>query len=109
MQFYAQRNLYLTGGTLGLALVLSRAFSFVLELVTVNDQLAALRTSSAKSSRVEGGVEGLKLRVTELEKEVEKKDRDLETLKSQAATQAREFDRQAGVVGAGKGADKKLD
>lgn len=49
------------------------------------------------------------MRVTELEKEVEKKDRDLETLKSQAATQASEFDRQAGVVGAGKGADKKLD
>jgi hypothetical protein len=108
-QFYAQRNLYLTGGTLGLALVLARSFSLALELIESNDQLGRLKTASAKSSRSAGSAEQLQLRVAELEQALEKKTKDVETIKSQAATQAAEFDRQGGSVGAGRGADKKLD
>ncbi|CED85299.1 B-cell receptor-associated protein and related proteins [Phaffia rhodozyma] len=109
-KFYAQRNMYLTGGTLGLALLLARAFSIALELIDTTEELGRLKKGAAAGSRTKGEIEQLEKQVVELEGALARKDQDLATLKSQASNQATEFDRQGAVgVGAGVGSDKRVD
>lgn len=76
-KFYAQRNMYLTGGTLGLALLLARAFSIALELIETTEELGSLKKGAAAGSRTKGEVVELQKRVQELEAEVTAKDKDI--------------------------------
>ncbi|KAL7412234.1 B-cell receptor-associated protein 31-like-domain-containing protein [Mrakia frigida] len=109
-KFYAQRNMYLTGGTLGLALLLARSFSIALELIEATDELGALKKGSASAARSKSDIEELEKKIDLLQAEVKKKDTDLITLKSQASNQAKEFDRIGSAgVGAGVGSNKKVD
>jgi len=105
-KFYAQRNTYLTGFSLFLSLVLSRTISILGDLVTVEDQLAALKAKTASSSKDQIQVDALKKRVAELEKA----ERDFETLKKQAKQQGLEYDRLTGDLQRLSGSsDKRKD
>ncbi|KAK7055454.1 B-cell receptor-associated protein 31-like-domain-containing protein [Favolaschia claudopus] len=90
-KFYSQRNTYLTGFTLFLSLVLTRTFSLILDLIHTQEEYAKLKEGSGAKGDSSKQVKDLKAKVTELEK----KERDFETLKKQAAQQAAEFDRLA--------------
>ncbi|KAF7373582.1 hypothetical protein MSAN_00568600 [Mycena sanguinolenta] len=96
-KFYSQRNTYLTGFTLFLSLVLTRTFSLILDLIHTQEEYAKLKGASPSGTKSSGAkdsskeVADLKAKVAELEK----KERDFETLKKQAAQQAAEFDRLA--------------
>ncbi|KAJ7222397.1 B-cell receptor-associated protein 31-like-domain-containing protein [Mycena pura] len=92
-KFYSQRNTYLTGFTLFLSLVLTRVFYLTLDLIHVQEEYKKLKdtSSSTKSNGSANEVAELKAKVAELNK----KERDFETLKKQAAQQAAEFDRLA--------------
>ncbi|KAJ7270691.1 endoplasmic reticulum protein [Mycena haematopus] len=99
-KFYSQRNTYLTGFTLFLSLVLTRTFSLILDLIHIQEEYAKLKGNSPSGTKPTGAkpsadsskeVAELKAKVAELEK----KERDFETLKKQAAQQAAEFDRLA--------------
>ncbi|KAJ7607388.1 B-cell receptor-associated protein 31-like-domain-containing protein [Roridomyces roridus] len=90
-KFYSQRNTYLTGFTLFLSLVLTRTFSILLELIHTQDEYAKLKGTGASGGDSTKEVSELKAKIADLEK----KDRDFETLKKQSAQQAAEFDRLA--------------
>jgi len=105
-KFYAQRNTYLTGFCLFLSLVLARTISILGDLVTAEDQLAALKVKTASGSKDQIQADALKKRVAELEKV----ERDFETLKKQAKQQGVEYDRLTGELQKHSGSgDKRRD
>ncbi|KAG2185634.1 hypothetical protein INT44_002427, partial [Umbelopsis vinacea] len=85
-KFYAQRNLYLTGFTLFLSLILSRTHQLLLELSAAEE---ALETNGQTTNGAESKT--LRDEIAELKK----KHLDYDTLKKQAAQQNKEFDRLA--------------
>ena len=69
--------MYLTGGTLGLALLLARSFSIALELIETTDELGALKKGSATNARSKLDIEELEKKIDTLQAENKKKDLDL--------------------------------
>ncbi|KAK0189520.1 B-cell receptor-associated protein 31-like-domain-containing protein [Armillaria mellea] len=94
-KFYSQRNVYLTGFTLFLSLVLTRTFSIILDLIQVEEEVLKHKgNGDLDSSKKE--LEKLRKKAEEsdaLKRDLEKANRDLESLKSQALSQAAEYDR----------------
>jgi predicted transcriptional regulator len=104
-KFYAQRNVYLTGFCLFLSLVLTRTFFMIQELIHTQDEHAQLKKATASTSRNN-------LAAGEQTKEIERLKQDLETLKSQAKSQAAEYDRLADQYNKETGnsaSDKRVD
>ncbi|PBK80799.1 endoplasmic reticulum protein [Armillaria gallica] len=86
-KFYSQRNVYLTGFTLFLSLVLTRTFSIILDLIQVEEEVLKYKGN-------QGDLDSSKKEVEKLRKKAEESaNRDLEALKSQALSQAAEYDR----------------
>ncbi|WRT67945.1 uncharacterized protein IL334_004919 [Kwoniella shivajii] len=113
-RFYAQRNLYLTGATLFLSLLLARVFYIVLDFIHVQENFTALQTKVARQSGASGEAEELRKRINELEAELkvnQGKDRDFDTLKKQASQQNAEYNRLADEHNKSTGAvsNKKAD
>ncbi|KIM89988.1 hypothetical protein PILCRDRAFT_203894 [Piloderma croceum F 1598] len=119
-KFYAQRNVYLTGFTLFLSLVLTRTFYIILDLIHTQEEYAKLKQETAGKSRSAGAgagggaAEGDKKVIEELKKRLaasEAKERDFETLKKQASQNAAEYDNLATKYNAatGQNSDKRRD
>ncbi|CAO3695062.1 unnamed protein product [Umbelopsis ramanniana] len=87
-KFYAQRNLYLTGFTLFLSLILNRTHTLLIELSVAEE---ALETNGQVGSANSDESKTLREQIAELKK----KHLDYDTLKKQAAQQNKEFDRLA--------------
>lgn len=115
-KFYAQRNVYLTGFTLFLSLVLTRSFYIILELVHTQEEYAKLKQETAGKSKNAGAnasaddkkvIEQLKRKLAESEA----RERDFETLKKQASQNAAEYDNLATKYNAatGQNSDKRKD
>ncbi|TEB33776.1 B-cell receptor-associated 31-like protein [Coprinellus micaceus] len=104
-KFYAQRNVYLTGFTLFLSLVLTRTFYISLDLINAQEQYSKLKQYSKASGSED--VAALKKRI----KELEAQERDFATLKLQAAQNAKEYDRLATELNqkTGNVSNKRLD
>jgi hypothetical protein len=83
--FYAQRNIYLTGSTIFLALILNRFFSFIIDLVKQEEKALALKSQSTKTSK-----ELLKL--VDLESEKDSKIQTLESLVKDLQTRVKDYD-----------------
>jgi len=116
-KFYSQRNVYLTGFTLFLSLVLARTFYIILDLIHVQEEYAKLKQETANKSRgpaaSKAGEDQTKV-VDELKRKLaasEAKERDFETLKKQAAQNAAEYDNLATKFNAATGqiSDKRKD
>merc|ERR1712032_437664 len=96
-KFYAQRNMYLTGFTLFLSLILSRTYSLLLDLINAQEELAALKKGGAK-----GALSG----------DAEKKYKlEIETLKKQTSQQQQEYNRLSDELAKATGSvsDKRKD
>ncbi|KAJ1020014.1 hypothetical protein NDA16_004295 [Ustilago loliicola] len=78
-KFYSQRNMYLTGFTLFLSLILSRTYSLILDLINTQEELVALK-KGAKTSGSGADIE--KKYLTEID-----------TLKKQTKQQQQEYNR----------------
>ncbi|KAK1228981.1 Endoplasmic reticulum transmembrane protein 3 [Marasmius sp. AFHP31] len=108
-KFYAQRNVYLTGFTLFLSLVLTRTFYITLDLIHVQEEYAKLNGTDGK------GKGKAVVSSSDKDKEIatlKSKLRDFETLKGQAKSQADEYNRLAdrhNKLAGEKGGDKKAD
>ncbi|EJU00258.1 endoplasmic reticulum protein [Dacryopinax primogenitus] len=105
-KFYAQRNMYLTGFTLFLSLVLTRTFYIILDLIHTQEEYAKLKKASQSGDQT-AQLEELRAKL----EQAEAKARDYDVLKSQATNQAKEYDRLADEYNAatsGK-SDKKAD
>jgi len=113
-KFYAQRNMYLTGFTLFLSLILTRTYYIMLDLNHTQDEYAKLKKATSAQSRANlankdqaTDVAALKSKLAALEAQ----ERDFETLKKQAKQQAEEYDRLAIKYNEATGAksNKKAD
>lgn len=113
-KFYAQRNMYLTGFTLFLSLILTRTYYIIHDLIHTQDEYAKLKKATAAQSRANiankdqaSELAALKTKITALEAQ----ERDFETLKKQAKQQADEYDRLATKYNEATGAtsNKKAD
>jgi len=93
-KFYSQRNMYLTGFTLFLSLILNRTYGMILDVLRLEEKVKMYEGDPSA-----GGKEGQKLdphfradQIGQLKKQLEKKDKDLEAMKSQAEGLQREYD-----------------
>ncbi|RGB33539.1 B-cell receptor-associated protein 31-like-domain-containing protein [Rhizophagus diaphanus] len=101
-KFYNQRNMYLTGFTLFLSLILNRTYVLVVELLAAEDNLEVIKKQATNQSKEQLRFveieERMRNEIEALSKELEeekKKERDFETLKKQANQQADEYNRLA--------------
>ncbi|KAG0317881.1 hypothetical protein BGZ97_004756 [Linnemannia gamsii] len=101
-RFYAQRNMYLTGFTLFLSLILNRTFFMILDLLQSEEKMDTIRNEAlVQSKEYERALES----ETKLKKEVKELNdivathasakRDLDNLKKQAKQQQEEYVRLA--------------
>lgn len=93
-KFYSQRNMYLTGFTLFLSLILNRTYMMILDVLRLEDKVRMYEGDSNA-----GGKEGEKLtpeyradQIGQLKKQLEKKDKQLQAMKDQAEGLQREYD-----------------
>ncbi len=93
-KFYSQRNMYLTGFTLFLSLILNRTYGMILDVLRLEEKVKMYEGDPQA-----GGKEGEKLgkhyradQIGELKKQLEKKDKALEAMKSQAEGLQKEYD-----------------
>ena len=106
-KFYSQRNMYLCGFTLFLSLILDRQYSMILEVLRLEEQNRQLKgdksvegKDSERLSNAGGAGEIGRLRrdLDDRNKELEKKDRDLETVTKQAQNLTTEYNRMGDKV-----------
>ncbi|KAF8316413.1 endoplasmic reticulum protein [Clavulina sp. PMI_390] len=93
-KFYAQRNMYLTGFTLFLSIILTRTFYILLDLVHVQSEYSELKKATTANGK--SGAADQAAQITSLKAELsalQAKERDFENLKKQASQQAAEYDR----------------
>lgn len=92
-KFYSQRNMYLCGFTLFLSLILNRTYLMILDTLRLEEKVMRLEgnpKASGKSAKQldEAGQFG---EIGRLKRELEHRDRDIETLKKQTEGLQREY------------------
>ncbi|KAG1458027.1 hypothetical protein G6F56_006486 [Rhizopus delemar] len=102
-KFYAQRNLYLTGFTLFLSLILERTSSLVISMLKREEELEDAKKEHVSSTQDQERLEAMettfKNKITALKVEVEdlrKQEKDTENLKKQIAQQTEEYNQLLG-------------
>ena len=98
-KFYSQRNMYLCGFTLFLSLILNRTYVMILETLRLEEKLKQYEGTSKDtkeaSKLAQAGEPG---EIARLKRELERKDREIERIKEQAAGLSREYDRVSDLV-----------
>ncbi|KAF9173347.1 hypothetical protein BGX20_003442 [Mortierella sp. AD010] len=97
-RFYAQRNMYLTGFTLFLSLILNRTFILILDLLKSEEKMEIVKKQAAQQSkeyeRVVESEKKLKKELKDLQEIASSHEsikQDLENLKKQASQQQEEY------------------
>jgi len=108
-KFYSQRNLYLCGFTLFLSLILNRTYVMILEVLRLEEENKRFKgdpkAGGKKSAQMEeAGDIG---EIGRLKRELEKKDRDIETLKKQSKGLSDEYNRLGDQVSPAESTPKK--
>jgi len=83
-KFYSQRNIYLTGCTLLLSLILNRTYSLILELLATQEAVDAAQSGQPN----DGEITRLKAEL----KELREKDTDISGVQEKAKQQAQDYD-----------------
>jgi len=93
-KFYSERNMYLTGFTLFLSLILNRTYVMILDVLRLEEKVKMY-----EGDKKAGGKEGEKLdggyradQIGELKKQLTKKDKELSAMKKQAEGLQKEYD-----------------
>jgi len=93
-KFYSQRNMYLTGFTLFLSLILNRTYGMILDVLRLEEKVRMYEGDTSA-----GGKQGEKLspeyradQIGQLKRELGKKDKELQAMKSQAEGLQKEYD-----------------
>lgn len=108
-KFYSQRNMYLCGFTLFLSLILNRFYVMILDVLRLEeenkrfkgDPKASGKQSEKLANADQAGTIG------QLKRELEKKDRDIATLKKQAEGLGAEYNKLGDLMNAPDGTPKK--
>src|SRR4051812_8304269 len=100
-KFYSQRNMYLCGFTLFLSLILNRTYIMILEVLRLEEKVKQYEGSDKNTKQSEKLAQAGDVgEISQLKKELKKKDQDIETLKKQAAGLHREYDELSEKYGA---------
>ncbi|KAI3555875.1 hypothetical protein CABS03_10250 [Colletotrichum abscissum] len=92
-KFYSQRNMYLCGFTLFLSLILNRTYVMILEVMRLEDKVRGYEGTKGNTKESEKlAVAGDAGEIAKLRKQLEEKNRDLETLKKQSAGLHKSYD-----------------
>ncbi|KAI8148496.1 B-cell receptor-associated protein 31-like-domain-containing protein [Fennellomyces sp. T-0311] len=98
-RFYAQRNLYLTGFTLFLSLILERTIALVIDMLEREEQLKHMKKESATATEDTNKLieidASYKKQIDDLKNEIsglKKTSLDFESLKKRASQQSAEYD-----------------
>ncbi|BFZ58744.1 Endoplasmic reticulum transmembrane protein 3 [Savitreella phatthalungensis] len=75
-KFYAQRNMYLTGFTLFLSLILNRTFALLTEMIRLQDLVKSSKTAKTDSVKVKAYEE----EISELRAKLKRRDDDFDEL-----------------------------
>lgn len=102
-KFYAQRNMYLCGFTLFLSLILNRTYVLVTDLLQAEEKLKKLSTSTNESVKTKALSSEEKSEISRLKDVIDQKDRDIASLKKQAANLSSEYDRVSDLLSAKEG------
>lgn len=92
-KFYAERNVYLTGFTLFLSIVLNRFVVVIFTLATAEEKQAVLVKQANETNKAYMTLLDETEKLKKKSEEAEKAIRDLDTLKSQSKNMAIEYDR----------------
>lgn len=112
-KFYSQRNMYLCGFTLFLSLILNRTYIMILEVLRLEEKIKLYEGTTTKGAKQSEklAAAGEPGEIARLRKALAEKDRDIETLKKQAAGLHKEYnemgDRLAASSGQVDGTPKK--
>jgi len=92
-KFYSQRNMYLCGFTLFLSLILNRTYVMILDVLRLEEKVKRYEGKPEANGKdaaklAQAGDAG---EIGRLKNEIAKRDRDIETLKKQAAGLSREY------------------
>jgi predicted nucleic acid-binding Zn-ribbon protein len=92
-KFYSQRNMYLCGFTLFLSLILNRTYTMILDVLRLEEKIKKYEgdpkaTGKDSEKLANAGNAG---EIGKLKKQLAEKERDIETLKSQAGGLSREY------------------
>ncbi|ETN37556.1 uncharacterized protein HMPREF1541_07178 [Cyphellophora europaea CBS 101466] len=95
-KFYSQRNMYLTGFTLFLSLILNRTYMMILDVLRLEEKVkmyegdSAADPSKKDTQKLDEGYRADA--IGQLKKDLQKKDKELEGMKKQADGLRREYD-----------------
>ncbi|KAK5121088.1 hypothetical protein LTR85_005572 [Meristemomyces frigidus] len=108
-KFYSQRNMYLCGFTLFLSLILNRTYMMILDVLRLEEEVKRLRGDKpagdkSQTKLAEAGEIG---EIGKLKEELKKRDRDIETLKSQSKGLSDEYSRLGDQFHVSDGTPKK--
>lgn len=108
-KFYSQRNMYLCGFTLFLSLILNRTYIMILDVLRLEDEVEQLRGGKPNSDKTQSklGEAGGIGEIGRLKKELEKRDKDIEVLKSQSQGLSNEYNRLGDKFHVSDGTPKK--
>lgn len=91
-KFYSQRNMYLCGFTLFLSLILNRTYIMILEVLRLEEKLKQYEgTDKNTKQSAKLAAAGDSGEIGRLRRELEKKDRDIATLKKQSEGLQKEY------------------
>jgi B-cell receptor-associated protein 31 len=108
-KFYSQRNMYLCGFTLFLSLILNRTYVMILDVLRLEQEVKTLKGEKPKSDKSASklGEAGELGEIGRLKKQLEEKDRDIETLKKQSQGLSNEYNRLGDQMTQQDGSTKK--
>jgi len=104
-KFYSQRNMYLCGFTLFLSLILNRTYIMILEVLRLEEKVKVYEGTTSKGSKESAklAAAGEPGEIASLRKALAEKDRDIETLKKQAAGLHKEYNEMGDRLAASNG------
>ena len=92
-KFYSQRNLYLTGFTLFLSLILNRTYVMILDILRLEEENKRMKGDPKANTRSSEKLDqaGEMGEIGRLKRELERRDKDIATLKKQSEGLSREY------------------
>lgn len=108
-KFYSQRNMYLCGFTLFLSLILNRTYVMILDVLRLEEENKRMKGSSDAKGKSSAALDnaGDAGEIGRLRKELERRDRDIETLKKQSEGLSNEYNRLGDQVSGSNPTPKK--
>lgn len=108
-KFYSQRNMYLCGFTLFLSLILNRTYTMILDVLRLEEENKRFKGDPRANSKSSEGLAkaGDAGEIGRLKREIERRDKDLATLKKQSEGLGKEYNRLGDQMGTADSTPKK--